>query len=149
MLLPRLVIVRGLPGSGKTTFAQQLSGETGAILVEPDCLVVRGGKYEYTPDNFWCARVTALRILAAVASMGADCIYADVLPRQADVATIIQTYKRALPDQFVGACCVDIAESRITPEESMERNRHGVRSEDILRMAAEWEEWTPGYKTKL
>ena len=43
MTKPILTIVRGLPGSGKSTYARKLAAETGCTLIEPDALLVKGG----------------------------------------------------------------------------------------------------------
>ena len=52
-----LVIVRGIPGSGKTTFAKLL----GRAICTADDYLTRNGKYEWTRENTgkahaWCQR---------------------------------------------------------------------------------------------
>ena len=46
MTKPILTIVRGLPGSGKSTYARKLAAETGCTLIEPDALLVKDGVCE-------------------------------------------------------------------------------------------------------
>lgn len=127
-----LHIFRGLPGSGKSTAARKLAEETGAILIEPDMLLVQDGKYNYGPKRFGKAQNTALVLISAVAHRRADIIYADVLPCRYEVC-IIQNWAQGYK--------VIVHDLKITPEESKARNRHNVQPEDIDRMAREWEDW--------
>lgn len=46
----RLVLIRGLPGSGKTTMAAQLA-ERGYCHYETDQYFERGGRYEFAPHQ--------------------------------------------------------------------------------------------------
>lgn len=129
-----LHIFRGLPGSGKSTAARKLSEETGALLIEPDAFLVHNGKYDYTPERYHEACISACQIICMIDLwMGCDVVYADVLPCISDVCRVIAS---------AGAQkCYKIHDLKITVEESLKRNRHNVRKEDIERMAREWEDW--------
>lgn len=54
-----LVLVRGLPGSGKSTWAKKFAEEHGFEHFENDMYFMHDGKYEYNPDEIktamnWC-----------------------------------------------------------------------------------------------
>lgn len=133
---PKLTIVRGLPGSGKTTFARKLAAETGAMLIEPDALMVTGGVYEYTPLKYKVAIEDCMEILYQISSIECDVIYCDVLPTANSVRHIIQEFANW---RRIDYAVIDMP--HLTVEESLSRNRHNVRREDIERMAAAWEPW--------
>ena len=130
-----LHIFRGLPGSGKTTAARKLAAETGAILIEPDALLVQDGEYQYTKER-WCAAFgLAMDMVFAInIRSGCDIIFADVLPRIMDVDYVTQGLAQ-------NGYRVTVHDLKITAEESLKRNKHNVRREDIERMAKEWEDW--------
>jgi len=136
-----LTIFRGLPGAGKTQRAKYLVDKTGAMLVEPDALLIVNGAYVYTPERYEAARYRCIDIIVSAVYADAmspcrlhpDFVYADVLPRRYDVLEVI----RVLPGEYR----VDVIDCIITREQSSLLNRHNVRAEDIDRMAREWEEW--------
>lgn len=133
-----LTIVRGLPGSGKSAYARKLAAETGAMLIEPDALLVRGGVYWYTPERYAEAKKWSFELVIDTADCGgADVVYADVLPKKEDVQGIISQYKYG--NYNVQVTVIDMP--LLTVDESMARNRHNVRREDIERMAREWQPW--------
>lgn len=54
-----MTIVRGLPGSGKSTYAKKLADETGAVHIESDMYFEQGGEYKFDPSKLqaahkWC-----------------------------------------------------------------------------------------------
>lgn len=56
---PQLIIVRGIAGSGKSTFAAELSRETGLPVLESDKYFIRDGVYQFDVEKLsaahaWC-----------------------------------------------------------------------------------------------
>lgn len=56
-----LYLIRGLPGSGKSTFAETLADALGAQHFEADMYHIRDGVYDWKPENVqaahqWCQK---------------------------------------------------------------------------------------------
>lgn len=138
-MTPTITIIRGLPGSGKTELGRRLAKKTGSLLIEPDMFLIRASAYHYDPVQYQFATAAAIRCVQIAAQLRADVIYADVLPRAIEVLAIIELYQTASQanTQYQVIDCI-----QITPEQSIKKNIHNVRTEDIRRMAAEWEPWT-------
>lgn len=135
-----LTIVRGLPGSGKSTYARKLSAESGTILIEPDALLVSRDDYDYTPDRYAAAIRDCIRMSRIAANFGADLIYADVLPTIIDVEQLVRSILSECGAGIYAYRVIDMP--HLTVEESVTRNQHQVLRDDIERMAAAWEPWS-------
>lgn len=130
----KITIIRGLPGSGKSLLARKLAAERNIIHIEPDMLCTAAGEYLYSEEHYLhCTAVAESLLYDIVFHTGADVIFCDVLPTIADVRRVLEN----VPNDYE----VEVIDLEITPEESIKRNRHAVRVEDINRMAAAWERW--------
>ena len=138
-----LTIIRGLPGSGKSRFAHMLSEKSGAILIEPDMFLTQNTFYNYSTSRYLRAQVIARKIMAGiVAASASDIIYTDVLQNPEDVRKLI-AYVAGGERYHIKYSVVDMP--LITLEESLSRNTHNVRPEDIEWMIAEWRPWSDSY----
>lgn len=133
-----ITVIRGLPGSGKSTYAHKLAEKTGAIIIEPDAFVTVDGMYHYDTARWGKARYLARQIMKVIATtQESDIIFADVLPTRQEVADMLRDvgqYVDGLRFRVVDMPMISVAES-------LARNRHDVRPEDIKRMVARWEPW--------
>lgn len=140
MKRPYLTIIRGLPGMGKSTRARKYAEDSGAFLVEPDSLATCHGEYCYDKEQWPEVLKRAKLIITEAARLGADVIYADVLPKIQDVMDIIVCYKAFCPVPY-GPIVNVIEMGPIDAVLSFQRNKHSVKQKDIEKMALEWEPW--------
>ena len=140
-----ITVIRGLPGSGKSSYAHELAKQTGAIVIEPDSFVTVDGIYQYDKSRWGKARYLARQIMRLIATtQEADIIYADVQPTRGEVADMLRDIGQYAPG--IRYRVVDMPP--ITMEESRKRNRHNVRIEDLERMIARWEPWPQQAQTE-
>ena len=131
-----LTIIRGMPGSGKSTLGRRLAAEQNALFIEQDMLMYQNGEYKYDPASYSVAvGSTHLMLREFFAhTPQAHAIFADVLPRKIDVHHLIQYLHN---QRFVKVIDLPL----LSVDESMRRNIHRVRREDIEYMAKLWEPW--------
>ena len=120
----RLRLIRGLPGSGKTTLAL---GMEGFVLFEADQFFMVDGEYRYDPAKIreaheWCQRMTREAL-----ARGENVVVANTFTRRFE----IEPY------------CAIAAEFDITPEiitaNGRWKNTHGVPDAVIRKMEQRWE----------
>lgn len=114
----QVVIMRGIPGSGKTTLHK--SRYPGAAVVSADHFFERGGKYEFDPTKIGDAHRTCLRDFLAELERGTDLVVVDNTNTSLiECAPYIAVAQARHYDVSVIECCcfADIAANR---------NTHGV-----------------------
>lgn len=131
-----ITIIRGLPGSGKSTAAMKLQAETGAIVIEPDMLLVESGKYQYTAERYAAAVERSYIMLELLtgcefdrpeAVLRPDIIYTDVLPMAVDIFELV---RHVNPNYDIRLVTL-----KLMPDlRRADSNRHGVKAKDLLRM---------------
>ena len=131
-----LTIIRGLPGSGKSTLGRKLAAEQNALFIEPDMLMYQNGEYKYDPAAYSVVVGSTYLVLREFFAYTpqAHAIFADVLPRKIDVQHLIQYLHNQRDVKVIDMPLLSV-------EESMRRNIHNVKREDIERMVKLWEPW--------
>lgn len=127
--MAKLVLVRGLPGSGKSTFARELSA-AGYKHVEADMFHIDPitGKYDFIPQHVraaheWCQSFTRMTL-----ADGGNVVVSN---------TFTQLWEME-PYFKMGAERVTIVECT-----GHYGNVHGVPGEVVIKMRARWEQVTP------
>lgn len=93
----RLTIIRGLPGTGKSTYASDLALETGALFVEADMFRVRDGRYRFDMDELPLCISAANAVMRKAAKLGADVIVAGVFTKTSHIDDIIKQCRNVAP----------------------------------------------------
>ena len=138
-----LTIIRGLPGSGKSTLGRRLAAEQNALFIEPDMLMYQNGEYKYDPAAYSVVVGSTYLVLREFFAYTpqAHAVFADVLPRKIDVQHLIQYLHNQRHVKVIDMPLLSV-------EESIRRNIHRVRREDIEYMAKLWEPWEENNKRK-
>jgi predicted kinase len=143
----KLVIMRGLPGSGKTTLARQIARINNGVVFSTDDFFVDGGEYRFDPSRIKDAHAWNLdRTSRALESSVADTVIVD--------NTSTQRWESAPYVEFAQGLgwSVEYVEPS-TPwardvAECARRTVHGVPANAIQRMADRWEVFDTDRPTK-
>jgi predicted kinase len=124
-----LVLIRGLPGSGKSTIARTL-GLVGYQHFEADMFFEVDGKYQYDASRIreahdWCKRSTKEAL-----SKNMKVVVSNTFTRQQELAPYLE-----MSDKI-----------QIVEAQGNWKNRHDVPEQVIRNMAARWEQIEPSIK---
>lgn len=136
--IKRLFILRGIPGSGKSTIGRRLlEKHPTAVLSERDKYYINpeNGKYEWAPEKVPIARRKQIEEIEIALKSGNSAI-ADSLHlahKQYDPLLNLAEKYNARP------IIIDVPFNKATPELYASRNLHGVPLEQIKGMINSWE----------
>lgn len=123
-----LIIVRGLPGSGKSTIAKGIAEKTGAIHVEADDFFVKGGVYRFEPDSLPDAHAYCLSRCESLVSNGHSVVVANTFTQRWEMQPYLE-----LASHYGARVRIIIATGKF-------QNIHGVPAETIEKMRIRWED---------
>lgn len=131
----KLTLVRGLPGSGKSTYARALSV---ASVLETDAFFVNGGEYVFDPKRLGEAHAWNQERAQRALESGLNVAVANTFTQRWEM----QPYLDMGADEIE---VVDLFDGGCSDEELYERNVHGVPLEVIKRMRDRYEhDWRAG-----
>jgi predicted kinase len=129
-----MTIMRGLPGSGKSTKARQLADDNTVICSADDHFMV-DGEYVFNPDQIGAAHQACQDKARKALMDGKDVIIDNTNTQKWEM----QPYLDMAAFFKVTLEVVNIFDGGCSDEELVERNSHGVPIEAIRRMRARWE----------
>ena len=128
----RVIIMRGLPGSGKSTKAQSYGG----TIVSADDYFIQGGEYKFDSSKLGAAHGQCKRLAEEAMRRGDPIIVVDntnTTEREyKDYVDMANSYGYAVEFDVVGSGGVGV-------DELAKRNTHGVPKENIERMVNRWQ----------
>jgi len=125
----QLIILRGLPGSGKSTFAQMLKDSFKGDLMhyEADMYFMTNGMYDYKPERIsdahqWCLQATANALIS-----GLSVVVSNTFTRRME----LQPYLNLAKHHNVRVTVLHV--------EGNHGSVHNVPEQTLRKMAARWE----------
>ena len=81
----KLMIVRGIPGSGKSTFAKKLADKYHVAHFENDMFLMVNGKYDFSYEKHKIANQKCKEAVTKCLRQGKSCIVSNVLHKASSV----------------------------------------------------------------
>ncbi len=127
----RLVLIRGLPGSGKSTFANLIANNLGFEHYEYDMFFVVNGEYRFDATRVLDAHAWCQHNVEAVLKKGRDVIVSNTFTRVWEMQHYLD-----LGEEYN-------AKIIVLTMEGNHGNVHGVPPEVIKKMRQRWEQYRP------
>jgi predicted kinase len=122
--VPILYLIRGLPGSGKSTYANSL----GCIVIAPsDMMSHRGGNYKWIRENYMISKMHFREIVRRLMALQIDIAITELMLEP----KFIQFWLDLAAQYYYK---VKIETLLVTPEESLKRNTHDVDHKSIMEV---------------
>lgn len=135
--LKRLVLVRGLPGDGKTTLAIKAFKNEGYVHVETDHYFHNNGVYKFDQAKINDAHEHAIRKMCMAIESGNNVVVCNNFIRAWELKEYIA--KSGLPNKDI----------LIIHAQGGTGNNKGINDYNIERMRYRWQEWKGEKKLKI
>jgi len=124
----KLILIRGVSGSGKTTYAKKLQAEDPSLWhYEADMYFERNGEYEFDPMKLkdahkWCKTQTQIDLM-----LGRSVIVSNTFTQKWEIQPYIELGEKYGAEVFIKKATGNY------------QNVHGVPQEALERMRSRWE----------
>jgi len=133
-----ITLVRGLPGSGKTSFANK--GLDKAVAAD-DYFVDNNGVYNFNPSKLGEAHTWCYKRVMEEINVGGNVTVHNTFSQRWEM----EQYLSLAEEEVIKVFVVDLFDGGCNDEELFERNSHGVPLKTIKAMRERWEhDWRVG-----
>ena len=139
-----LFIIRGLPGSGKSTLGRSIEFRSGEV---PDCLsaddyfVGTDGVYRFSPSGLPAAHAECQAAVRSDLAHGSSVCVANTFTQRWEM----EPYLRMAAEFGARVVVIDCFDAGMSDEELAAKNVHGVPVAGIAAMRSRWEhDWRAG-----
>lgn len=133
---PSLILVRGLPGTGKSTLAALLSGSAPALAADDYFMV--GGEYRFDPNSLGHAHAACQHRTREALPLFPVVVVANTFSQRWE----LEPYFIIAREHGAKVHVIDLFDAGLDDAALAARNVHGVPEDKIALMRARWEhEW--------
>lgn len=142
--MKKIILLRGLPGTGKSTFAESLPGFL--VACTDDYYMTRDGRYLFNPLEYPQAHAYCLRKTRDALLRGQNVIVANTFSQRWEMQPFLDMIKSLREDEHeIMLTVLDLFDAGLTDEQLAQWNSHGVPESKIAMMRARWEhDWKNG-----
>jgi len=134
--MPNMHIVRGIPGSGKSTHAQYLSqrfhDDSGIVCLETDQLFMDSGKYCFNIDNLGINHKKMLNIVSTFISSGADVIISNTFTTLKELKPYLELAGRSKYTVYIHDIFTQYVSTHNVPKEVIEKMKKRFKPFDEI-----------------
>ena len=144
----RIILLRGLPGTGKTTFAENLVGFS--VASADDYFTGSDGHYRFNPLEYPQAHAYCLRKTTELLRRGRNVVVANTFSQRWEMQfyfDMVRILREELSLEIM-LTVLDLFDAGLTDAQLAQWNSHDVSESQIAIMRARWEhDWKNGSPT--
>ena len=123
----RFLLIRGLPGSSKSTVARKLAAKYGTVHIENDAYLMHGDKYMWTPEAAKDAANRCFEDAMSALRSGKDTIVSNVFVARKSIDRYVRAAKQLGCEVQVWRMTNDFGNVHDVPEKTLASMKTGFQ----------------------